>query len=622
MSAAGGAPSNDASFAAPVVRIPSVHPSLRHAPAAVQAASEQVLAAHAAFVDVEDDVEPRPVESFAPKSQPRRPARPEESSGSSTASIKVGTVVNGRYHVERMIGRGGMGTVYSVRHVNTGEELALKVLHPALAENDTAVERFRTEARAPVRIGSEHVVRVVDADVCTEIGDTPFMVMEMLCGRDLRKELKRRGALPAGEVVLYLAQAARALDKAHAKGIIHRDLKPENLYLTEREDGSPHVKVLDFGIAKLTEDAAPELTVAGQIFGTPWYMAPEQARGDLPAVGPQTDLWALGLIAYRLLSGRNYWTAEGMAALVGQICYEPMPPPTQTAPHLGPLFDVWFAKACNREPSLRFATARELIDQLAQALGVNQTGAGFTTGSINQLDSSSLQIQVPAAQTGPSASGGHQAVSLNTPTGEQSVPGVIPGTALGTGQHPALGTGQHPALGTGQHPALGTGQHPALGTGQHPALDSTNAPLYSTPQPSLPRKKSSTAAVALGVVMTAVVAVGAVGVYLVMSSGSTAEGPAAPTSAPAAASPNGDSDADEPEATDDNHEASNDKPEASNDKDSAVATTSAEPSAAPKATTTTKPQSKSTQSKPEASKPPEAKDRVPKVAPKVDNVSF
>ena len=614
MSAAGGAPSNDASFAAPVVRIPSVHPSLRHAPAAVQAASEQVLAAHAAFVDVEDDVEPRPVESFAPKSQPRRPARPEESSGSSTASIKVGTVVNGRYHVERMIGRGGMGTVYSVRHVNTGEELALKVLHPALAENDTAVERFRTEARAPVRIGSEHVVRVVDADVCTEIGDTPFMVMEMLCGRDLRKELKRRGALPAGEVVLYLAQAARALDKAHAKGIIHRDLKPENLYLTEREDGSPHVKVLDFGIAKLTEDAAPELTVAGQIFGTPWYMAPEQARGDLPAVGPQTDLWALGLIAYRLLSGRNYWTAEGMAALVGQICYEPMPPPTQTAPHLGPLFDVWFAKACNREPSLRFATARELIDQLAQALGVNQTGAGFTTGSINQLDSSSLQIQVPAAQTGPSASGGHQAVSLNTPTGEQSVPGVIPGTALGTGQHPALGTGQHPAL--------GTGQHPALGTGQHPALDSTNAPLYSTPQPSLPRKKSSTAAVALGVVMTAVVAVGAVGVYLVMSSGSTAEGPAAPTSAPAAASPNGDSDADEPEATDDNHEASNDKPEASNDKDSAVATTSAEPSAAPKATTTTKPQSKSTQSKPEASKPPEAKDRVPKVAPKVDNVSF
>ncbi len=377
-------------------------------------------------------------------------------------SIKVGTVANGRYHIEQMIGRGGMGTVYSVRHVNTGEELALKVLHPALAENDTAVERFRTEARAPVNIGSEHVVRVVDADVCTEIGDTPFMVMEMLRGRDLRKELKRRGALPAGEVVLYLAHAARALDKAHAKGIIHCDLKPENLYLTEREDGSPHVKVLDFGIAKLTEDAAPELTVAGQIFGTPWFMAPEQARGDLKAVGHHT-----------------------------------------------------------------------------------------------QLDSSSLQIQVPAAQTGP---------------------------------------------------------HAALGTGQYPALDSTSAPFYSTQQPSLPRKKSSTAAVALGVVMTMVVAVGAVGVYLVMSSGSTAEGPAASTSAPAVASPNDDSDEDKPEASDD------DEPEASDDQDTAVATTGAEPSAAPQATKTPKPQS--TQSKAEASKPPKAEDTVPKVAPKVDNVSF
>jgi len=566
----------------------------------------QVLAAHAAFVDIEDDVEPRPVESSTPKSQGRRPTRPEELGGSSTASIKVGTVVNGRYHIQRMIGRGGMGTVYSVHHVNTGEELALKVLHPALAENDTAVERFRTEARAPVHIGSEHVVRVVDADVCTEIGNAPFMVMEMLRGRDLQKELKRRGALPAGEVVLYLAHAARALDKAHAKGIIHRDLKPENLYLTEREDGSPHVKVLDFGIAKLTEDAAHELTIAGQIFGTPWYMAPEQARGDLGAVGHHTDLWALGLIAYRLLTGRNYWTAEGMAALVGQICYEPMRPPTQTAPHLGPLFDVWFAKACNREPSLRFATARELVEQLAQALGVNQTGAGLTTGSINLLDSLSLQIQVPAAQTGPSASGSHQAVSLDTPTGEQSVPVAVPGTALATGQHPALATGQHPAL----------------ATGQHAALDSTNAPFSSTQQPPLARKKSSTAAVALGVVVALVVAVGAAGVFLVMPSGSTAEGPAEPTSAPAMASPNDVSDEDEPEATDDQLEASEDEPEATDDEDTAMATTSAEPSAAPKATTTTKPQSTWTQSQPKAWKPPEAKDTVPKVAPKVDNVSF
>ena len=118
-----------------------------------------------------------------------------------------------------------MGAVYAVQHVNTGETLALKVLHPALASNAQAVERFRTEARAPVRIGTDHVVRIFDADVSAELGNVPFMVMELLTGRDLGTELKRRGALPAGEVVLYLRQVARALDKAHAHR--HRPPRPQ-----------------------------------------------------------------------------------------------------------------------------------------------------------------------------------------------------------------------------------------------------------------------------------------------------------------------------------------------------------------------------------------------------------
>jgi eukaryotic-like serine/threonine-protein kinase len=353
---------------------------------------------------------------FAPVQPQSRPAAPSQKPGAGAAPAPVavvgpngdlitGTTICGRYKVERILGRGGMGAVYAVRHVNTGEMLALKVLNPALASNAQAVERFRTEARAPVRIGTDHVVRVVDADVSPELGDVPILVMELLDGRDLGTELKRRGAIPAGEVVLYLRQVARALDKAHSLGIIHRDLKPANLYLTQRDDGTPLVKILDFGIAKLADGVSGELTQDGTIFGTPWYMSPEQARGQASKVGPSIDLWALGLIAFRLLTGRNYWTAEGMAALIGQIVYDPMPPPSQMAPHLGPRFDEWFARACNREVEKRFTNASEEIKALAEALGVS-SGPQLT----GQLDAS----QFPASY---GASPGMSAAGMSMPNG-------------------------------------------------------------------------------------------------------------------------------------------------------------------------------------------------------------
>ncbi|MEP7123993.1 MAG: protein kinase, partial [Byssovorax sp.] len=223
--------------------------------------------------------------------------------------------------------------------------------------------------------------------------------------RDLGTELKRRGAIPAGEVVLYLRQVARALDKAHSLGIIHRDLKPANLYLTARDDGTPLVKILDFGIAKLADGVSGELTQDGTIFGTPWYMSPEQARGQASKVGPSIDLWALGLIAFRLLTGRNYWTAEGMAALIGQIVYDPMPPPSQMAPHLGPRFDEWFARACNREVEKRFTNATDEIKQLAEALGVS-SGPQLT----GQLDASQFPVNY-------SGSPGMSAAGMSMPNG-------------------------------------------------------------------------------------------------------------------------------------------------------------------------------------------------------------
>jgi eukaryotic-like serine/threonine-protein kinase len=510
-----GMPSHRAAVTQTVTRADPLE-LLPGAPAAVRAAAAEVLKTHQAHGVATPAHGVPPVDRpskppFVPKSDPGRDSNAvtEESSSAHMHALKEGTVINGRYRVERLIGRGGMGTVYAVRHCNTDEKLALKLLHPALAENPAAVNRFRTEARAPVRIESEHVVRVVDADVCEKLGQVPFMVMERLKGHDLRSELKRRGALPAGEVVLYLKQVARALDKAHGHGIIHRDLKPANMYVLRRDDGSPLVKVLDFGIAKLTDDAAKELTVAGQVFGTPWYMAPEQARGDLGQVGPATDLWAIGLIAFQLLTGQNYWTADGMAALVGQICYEPMSPPTQRAPHLGPLFDMWFAKACHRDPAQRFTSARELVDQLAQAVGVNQTGPGITTGDGSQRNlDSSLQINFPMAQT------------PGTPqpmTASANFPSQASQSFAGPMAHPGyLGQSHSGQSHPGQsHPGQSHPGQSIPGTMMAAGMDATNAPLYTSQQPRK-GKSSSTMAVALGVVLALLVAGTGFGVYLAM----------------------------------------------------------------------------------------------------------
>jgi eukaryotic-like serine/threonine-protein kinase len=474
---------------------------LEGAPAAVRAAADQVLAAHAARGEHLERSK-SPLSRSGPS---RPPQKIDEPSDAHMIALRQGTLVNGRYRVEFMIGRGGMGTVYGVRHVNTDEKLALKLLHPALAENQAAVERFRTEARAPVRIESDHVVRVVDADVAPELGGVPFMVMERMQGHDLRSELKRRGALPAGEVVLYLKQVARALDKAHKNGIVHRDLKPANIYIVRREDGAPLVKVLDFGIAKLTDDAARELTVAGQVFGTPWYMAPEQARGDLGRVGPATDLWALGLIAYQLLTGRNYWTADGMAALVGQICYEPMLPPTHSAPHLGPLFDMWFGRACARETAKRFSNAKEMVEELGQALGVTQS-AGLTTnsGQLGMLDSA-LHISVPPHAHHPyglqHASTPGQGLSLGPQFNYPSVPPV----AREFGGAATVPPGVMNAM------SLPPASNP---TSQPHVLDATNAPLYAN---KVAKSKSGPAtAVAVGVGIALVIGVTGIGVYMMV----------------------------------------------------------------------------------------------------------
>ncbi|MBX3192415.1 MAG: protein kinase [Labilithrix sp.] len=313
-----------------------------------------------------------------------------------SSALEPGRVVAGRYRVESKIGEGGMGAVYLVRHVHTDEMLALKLLHPQVLRDEAAVARFRQEARAPAKIASEHVARVTDADTAPDLEDAPFYVMEYLRGRDLDAMLQAEGPLPVHAAVEYLHQAARALDKAHAMGIVHRDLKPENLFLTHREDGSPCIKLLDFGIARLGDNDAPSKmnTAAGFIFGTPSYMAPEQATGSVELIGPPTDVWAFGLVTFKLLVGQDFWDSQNLQQLYAKILAEPIPAPSARGSTLGAGFDAWFARCVAREVGARFKTTGEAAGALAEALGIRIERPRFSSASFPSAVPSEGSIKI------------------------------------------------------------------------------------------------------------------------------------------------------------------------------------------------------------------------------------
>jgi serine/threonine-protein kinase len=432
-----------------------------------------------------------------------------------TEQISPGLVIAGRYRVVQQLGEGGIGSVHLVQHVHTDERLALKVLHSTVLADPTAIERFRTEARVAARIESDHVVRVTDADVAPELSGAPFLVMEFLRGQDLSNEVYARGALHPKEVVVYLRQTARALDKAHAIGIIHRDLKPENIFLTVREDGTPHIKLLDFGIAKITGGAAAEIgnrskTKTGTVFGTPLYMAPEQARGQAHLLGPTTDVWALGLIAVKLLLGIDYWTAETMPELVVQIVVDPIPAPSQRGSKFGPAFDAWFFRCCNRDPSQRFRSAGEAVSALAQALGIHEGP---------QLVLEAGEILRAAQQGGP--------VRTSQPT-------VAASPVFGAGTPPPAAAAPAGFNATPGQVQIQTGQGAAAATGMGATvLAASTDPRGNTASPATPARGGSKLPLVLGG-LALVASVGAAAFLATRSSAdSTKPQPAAQPSAPA-----------------------------------------------------------------------------------------
>src|SRR5579883_3298991 len=226
-----------------------------------------------------------------------------------------GEVIGGKYRLGRLRGEGGMGVVFEATHVRLGHAVAIKFLLPDVLALPDAVARFEREARTSGRIHGPHVVHVIDVD-SDELG-RPYMVMELLRGRDLEAELKSRGALPVAEAVDWVLQTCAAVADAHAAGIVHRDLKPSNLFLAE-EAGGRVVKVLDFGISKVVCDTEPTPSSAAFSVGTPLYMSPEQVRSSKD-VDRRTDVWSLGVILYELIAGAPPFLGTTTAAIAAIV---------------------------------------------------------------------------------------------------------------------------------------------------------------------------------------------------------------------------------------------------------------------------------------------------------------
>lgn len=346
-----------------------------------------------------------------------------------------GAIFHGRYQVVRRINAGSMGAVYEVFDTNVDASRALKVMLPSLVQDADLRARFEREAKITGAIESDHIVRVSDSGVDAESG-APFLVMDLLRGEELGHIVRSRGSLAPPEIITYLWQAALALDKTHAKGIVHRDLKPDNMFITQRDDGSPCVKILDFGIAKIVASSAA-VGKATRVVGTPVYMAPEQVRGD-PTIGPAADIHALGHIAYTLLVGEPYWAEESkrssMAMLIMNIIDGPKEAPSVRAMRrrnvtLSTEFDAWMLKAVAFEPAQRFESATSAVSALRTVLearppvaSVQPTSApslpsveGVVTAPGGTMVMSPPPAPVPLPQDGPGVSSPAMATQVGRP---------------------------------------------------------------------------------------------------------------------------------------------------------------------------------------------------------------
>jgi serine/threonine protein kinase len=302
---------------------------------------------------------------------------PRRDCKSADEALPSGFRLDDKYVIIRHLSTGGMGAVYEVEHAPLGKRLAAKVLLPELAKRPRLLERFRREARAASATGHENIVEV------TDLGQTPqrapFLVMELLQGRTLGAELKQ-GPISPERAVHIARQILSALSAAHGHGIVHRDLKPENIFLIKRGSDNDFVKVLDFGIAKMLDEVDErELTQAGQVVGTPTYMAPEQARGDKTIDG-RADLYAVGAILYRMVTGHRPFSGDSFNALLFAIAQGNPVRPRQHNASVSPLLESVILKSMAVDRTQRYQTAEEYDEALAEEARTEERSVGKPVG--------------------------------------------------------------------------------------------------------------------------------------------------------------------------------------------------------------------------------------------------
>ncbi|WP_437775428.1 protein kinase domain-containing protein [Sorangium sp. So ce1097] len=381
----------------------------------------------------------------------------------------------GEFRIVRPLSAGGMGAVYVAEQASTGKLRALKLMHPQLCADVRLRERFEQEARVGALVESDHVVQVIGAGVDQASG-VPWIAMELLDGEDLSVRLRRCGLLSPQDTYEIFRQLCHALGAAHRAGVVHRDMKPQNIFLAKRSSATApwSVKVLDFGIARVAAEAN---TMATASLGTPLWMAPEQteARGQ---IAPATDVWALGLIAFVMLTGRMYWRAANdpmgtaMPVLLREILIEPIDPASVRATALGRAgcivhpFDAWFARCVARDPAQRFSTAQEAFDALGPALFADPrlartTVSGAPPASETAPGSAAPGSAAPGSAAPGSAAPNRAGVAL-TPAGSRPPPSLSgpAGMSVDTQRPPSARRGARGPASLGAEPASSPAEQP------------------------------------------------------------------------------------------------------------------------------------------------------------------
>ncbi|MGE3628331.1 MAG: serine/threonine protein kinase [Sandaracinaceae bacterium] len=351
----------------------------------------------------------------------------------------IGTLLNERYKILRLIGEGGMGRVYEAEHVAIEKPVALKVLRDDFSGRPEVVQRFKQEAKSASRIGNDHIVDISD------FGETPrgaaYFVMELLEGEDLANVLTRAGTLPVARAADIILQCCVALAAAHKKGIVHRDMKPENVFLTTRDGKSDFVKLVDFGIAKMSDietDGPPgrKLTKTGMIFGTPEYMSPEQAAGK--PLDHRVDIYALAVIMFEMVTGRVPFVGDTFMGILTQHMFEDPPALADVNPKIdcSPEIAGFIYRGLSKEADQRYQSCEEMAQALKEALAGRSVGPATYVG---YGDPNAVPMgRAPRAR----ASDSVPASPASSPRWPLVVGvGLIALVAIGAGAFWALGTG-------------------------------------------------------------------------------------------------------------------------------------------------------------------------------------